>query len=145
LFALDQVGVLVADLDLLQRAALSSASSPMSRAMADETMRCWRRDAPGLLRATLPFAISSFNRNIEQSRKLFTGRLITDVGAALEPFHEGETVTGQEQIAACRIVAGVTAQSVDALCVELGAISVARALLLLRELIQRLRPVEEGI
>lgn len=106
---------------------------------------CWCKSASGLLRATLPYAISSFNQNIEQSRKLFADHGISDVGLALQPFHDGETVTAQEQIAACRIAAGVTAQSVDALCVELGAISVARALLLLRELIQRLPPVEEGI
>jgi hypothetical protein len=111
----------------------------MEIGVTDETeAACWCTSPSGLLRALLPYGIRSFNQNIEQSRQLFADHGIADVGLALEPFHEGETVTGQEQIAARRIAAGLTAQSVDELIVELGAIAVTRALLMLRTLIQRL-------
>ncbi len=104
-----------------------------------ETETCWCTSAEGLLRAVLPYAIRSFNENIDEARNLFADRGIADVSAALQPFHEGETVSGQEQVAARRIAIGVTAPAeVDKLIVELGAITVARALLLLRDLIQQL-------
>jgi hypothetical protein len=57
---------------------------------------------------------------------------------ALVAFHDGETVADSERIAARRLVAGVRMDDVNKLIDELGAIVVARALLLLRELIQRL-------
>jgi hypothetical protein len=104
-----------------------------------ETACCWCASAEGLLRAMLPYAIRSFNQNIEQSRRLFADHGIGDVGAALQPFHDGESVAEVERECARRLVAGVTTQSVDKLIDELGAITVARALLLLRELIQRLK------
>ena len=106
--------------------------------VTDETMRCWCGDAQGLLRALVPYAIRSFNESLDESKRLFADHGIADVGLALQPFHEGETVTGQEQIAARRIAAGVAAQSVDELIVELDAIAVTRGLLMLRDLIQRL-------
>ena len=105
-----------------------------------ETMRCWCGDAQGLLRALVPYAIRSFNESLDESRRLFADHGIADVGAALQPFHEGETVADSEQNAARRIVAGVTTPAdVDKLIVELGAVVVARAVLMLRDLIQRLR------
>jgi hypothetical protein len=106
--------------------------------VTDETLPCWCASVGGLLRATIPYVVRSFNESLDESRRLFADHGIADVGAALQPFHEGETVTGQEQIAARRIAAGVTTPAdVDKLIVELDAIAVARALLMLRELIQR--------
>lgn len=61
--------------------------------MADETMRsCWCGDAQGLLRAFVPYGIRSFNGNLDDSKRLFADQGITDVGTALQPFHEGEIV-----------------------------------------------------
>jgi len=107
--------------------------------VADETTRCWCTTAEGLLRATIPYVVRSFNDNLDDAKKLFADHGITDVVAALQPFHEGETVTGQEQNAARRLAAGLTTQAdADALIVELGERDVARALLMLRDLVQRL-------
>jgi len=106
---------------------------------ANETTRpCWCGDVHGLLSAMLPYAIRSFNESLDDARKLFADRFIADVGYALQPFHAGETVADSEREAARRLVTGVTAMDADKLIVELGAIAVTRALLMLRTLIQRL-------
>lgn len=107
--------------------------------MADETMRCWCTSAEGLLRAIIPYGIRSFNESLDESRRLFADKLITDAGYALQPAHAGDIVAEQEREAARRIVAGVGMDDVSKLVDELGAITVARALLMLRELIQRTR------
>ncbi len=106
---------------------------------ADETM-CWCASAEGLLRALIPYAIRSFNDDADDARRLFADHGIVDVGAALQPFHDGAIIIVEaEREAARRIVAGVTTQAdADKLIVELGAIIVTRALLMLRTLIQRL-------
>ena len=107
--------------------------------MTDETTRpCWCASAEGLLRACIPYLVASYNASIAESRKLFADKLITDVGYSLQPFHDGEIVLEQEREAARRVAAGVEMDDVNGLVDELGAIVVARALLLLRELIQRL-------
>jgi hypothetical protein len=100
---------------------------------------CWCTSASGLLKALVPYAIGSYNASIAESRKLFADKLITDVGYALQPAHAGEIVTEQERIAARRIAAGLKMDDVNGLVDELGAIACARAILALRELIQRLR------
>jgi hypothetical protein len=107
--------------------------------VADETIRCWCTSAEGLLRAMLPYGIRSFNAGLDDSRRLFADHGIGDVGLALVAFHAGETVADAERIAARGIAAGLTTPAdVDKLIVELGAIAVTRALLLVRDLIQRL-------
>lgn len=106
--------------------------------VTDETGTCWCTSAEGLLRAMLPYAIRSFNTGLDESKKLLADHLITDVGHALQPAHAGDIVAEQERTATRRLVAGVRMDDVNELCDELGAIAVARALLLLRELIQRL-------
>jgi hypothetical protein len=107
--------------------------------VTDETETCcWCTSAEGLLRALLPYGVASFNRDIEQSKKLFADHLITDVGYALEPFHAGEAVSDAEREAARRVAVGLTMDDVSGLCSELGTITVARAILMLRDLIQRL-------
>lgn len=103
-----------------------------------ETAACWCTSPSGLLVALVPYAIASYNANIAESRKLFADKLITDVGLALQPFHDGESVADLERIAARRVMAGVKLEDVNKLADELGAIAVARGLLMLRELIQRL-------
>jgi hypothetical protein len=105
--------------------------------VAEETA-CWCGDAQGLLRAVLPYGIRSFNAGLDESRKLFADHEIADVGAALQPFRDGESVAEVERECARLLVAGVTMLDADKLIVELGAIAVARALLMLRTLIQRL-------
>jgi hypothetical protein len=106
--------------------------------VANETC-CWCGDAQGLLRALVPYAIRSFNESLDASIRLFADQGIADVGAALMPFHDGEAVADLEQIAARRIATGIATQAdADKLIDELGAIVVARALLMLRDLIQRL-------
>jgi hypothetical protein len=106
--------------------------------VTDETETCWCSDAQGLLRAMIPYAIRSFNDSLDESKKLFADKLITDVGYALQPAHAGDIVAEQERTAARGLVAGVRMDDVNKLIDELGAIAVARALLMLRDLIQRL-------
>lgn len=108
--------------------------------MTDETTRpCWCTSAEGLLVACVPYLVRSFNADLDATRQLFADQGIIDVGLALVAFHDGEIVAEAERECARRIAAGVTAPAdVDKLIVESGAIIVARALLLVRELIQRL-------
>jgi hypothetical protein len=85
----------------------------------------------------LPYAIRSFNASLDESRRLFADHLITDAGHALQPAHAGEIVSDAELIAARRIAAGLKMDDVTGLVDELGAIACARAILALRDLIQR--------
>lgn len=107
--------------------------------MADETTACWCASAEGLLRAIIPYGIRSFNQSLDESKRLFADHLIADVGLALEPFHDGEIVSDAEREAARRIAAGLKLDDVNKLVDELGAIVVARGLLMLRDLMQRTR------